>query len=179
MEDGTKMSAFLSDEWVAEAKQIQSETMDLGEPAVKVRMNLDVVDVPSTISDDVVTAHLDTSDGALDLDLGHMDIDIDLGNVDRQLAMSERGLVQLDLGRQTLYFGERRARRLQSCHERRRLVISGLAALNGLGVFQHDDLLIVWHFLQLSRQQQGPSLVRRIFAPRAAGAKAAVGREPR
>ena len=73
MEDGTKMSAFLSDEWVAEAKQIQSETMDLGEPAVKVRMNLDVVDVPSTISDDVVTAHLDTSDGALDLDLGHMD----------------------------------------------------------------------------------------------------------
>jgi hypothetical protein len=86
MEDGTNMSAFLSDEWVAEAKEIQNETTDLGEPAVKVRMNLDVTDVPSAISDDVVPAHLDTSDGALDLDLGHLDDPEVAIKIDYQIA---------------------------------------------------------------------------------------------
>jgi hypothetical protein len=86
MEDGTNMSAFLSDEWVAEAKEIQNETTDLGEPAVKVRMNLDVTDVPSAISDDVVPAHLDTSAGALDLDLGHLDDPEVAIKIDYQIA---------------------------------------------------------------------------------------------
>jgi hypothetical protein len=86
MEDGTNMSAFLSDEWVAKAKKIQNETTDLGEPAVKVRMNLDVTDVPSAISDDVVPAHLDTSDGALDLDLGHLDDPEVAIKIDYQIA---------------------------------------------------------------------------------------------
>ena len=88
MEDGTNMSAFLSDEWVAEAKRVQSELTDEGEPAVKVRMNLDVTDVPSAISDDVVPAHLDTSDGALDLDRGHLDDPEVAIKIDYQIAKS-------------------------------------------------------------------------------------------
>ncbi len=67
------MPAFLSDDWVAAAKKVQAETADQGEPAVSVRMNLDVIDVPTEISDDDVPAHLDTSAGELDLDVGHMD----------------------------------------------------------------------------------------------------------
>lgn len=66
------MTAFLSDEWVAEAKKIQEASTDLGEPAVKVRMNLEVTEVPVHISNEAVLAHLDTSNGALDLDLGFM-----------------------------------------------------------------------------------------------------------
>ncbi len=66
------MPAFLSDEWVTEAKKIQDAATDLGEPAVKVKMNLDVTGVPTEISSDVVEAHLDTSEG-LELDLGHME----------------------------------------------------------------------------------------------------------
>ncbi|MBS1848971.1 MAG: hypothetical protein JST73_11910 [Actinobacteria bacterium] len=67
------MAVFLSDEWIAAAKKVQEESTDLGEPAVKVRLNLDVTDVPSEISSDVVPAHLNTSEGQLDLDTGHMD----------------------------------------------------------------------------------------------------------
>lgn len=67
------MPAFLSDEWITAAKKIQEEATDLGEPAVVVRMNLDVIDVPEGIADGEVPAHLDTSGGKLDLDVGHMD----------------------------------------------------------------------------------------------------------
>ncbi|HET8930344.1 MAG TPA: hypothetical protein VFN21_06780 [Acidimicrobiales bacterium] len=67
------MPAFLSNDWVTAAKQVQAESTDLGDPAVSVRMNLDVIDVPTEISDGIVAAHLDTSDGQLDLDIGHMD----------------------------------------------------------------------------------------------------------
>jgi hypothetical protein len=49
-------------------------------------MNLDVTDVPSAISDDVVPAHLDTSDGALDLDLGHLDDPEVAIKIDYQIA---------------------------------------------------------------------------------------------
>lgn len=67
------MAAFLSDDWIAAAKKIQDESTELGEPAVKVKMNLDVTDVPTEISADMVPAHLNTADGGLDLDVGHMD----------------------------------------------------------------------------------------------------------
>lgn len=80
------MTAFLSDEWVAEAKKIQEVSTELGEPAVKVRMNLDVTDVPAEISAGVVAAHLDTSNGALDLDLGHMDAPEVAIKIDYQIA---------------------------------------------------------------------------------------------
>lgn len=67
------MPAFLSDEWIAAAKKIQSEATDLPDAPVKVKMNLDVYEVPTEISAEEVPAHLDTSDGSLDLDVGHMD----------------------------------------------------------------------------------------------------------
>lgn len=66
------MPAFLSNDWVTAAKQVQEESTDLGESAVSVRMNLDVINVPAEISEGVVAAHLDTSDGKVDLDVGHM-----------------------------------------------------------------------------------------------------------
>ncbi len=66
------MPAFLSDEWIAAAKQVQADSTD-GEPAVKVKMNLDVTGVPDHIATEVVAAHLDTSHGGLDLDLGHVE----------------------------------------------------------------------------------------------------------
>ena len=67
------MPAFLSDEWVAAAKTIQEGATELGEPAVKIRMNLDVTGVPEAITTGPLLAHLDTSTGALDLDLGHLE----------------------------------------------------------------------------------------------------------
>jgi len=67
------MPAFLSDDWIAAAKKVQAESTDLGDPAVTVRMNLDVTGVPADIAAGEVEAHLDTSDGELDLDVGHMD----------------------------------------------------------------------------------------------------------
>ena len=67
------MSIFLSDAWVSAAKKIQDESTELGEPAVKVRMNLNVTGVPESISTEVLQAHLDTSNGGLDLDLGHLE----------------------------------------------------------------------------------------------------------
>ncbi len=66
------MPAFLSDEWIAAAKRIQEETTDLPDAPVQVKMNLDVYEVPTEISAEEVPAHLDTSDGGLDLDVGHM-----------------------------------------------------------------------------------------------------------
>ncbi len=78
------MPAFLSEEWIEAAKKAQAELTDQGEPAVKIRMNLDVTGVPAAISADVVPAHLDTTEGGLDLDIGHLDapevaIQIDYG----------------------------------------------------------------------------------------------------
>lgn len=67
------MAKFLSDEWIVQAKKIQEEATDLGEPAIKVKLNLDVTLVPEEISSENMQAHLDTSDGGLDLDLGHLD----------------------------------------------------------------------------------------------------------
>ncbi len=67
------MPAFLSSEWVTAAKKVQAESVDAGEPAVAVRMNLDVIGVPADVASGEVEAHLDTSDGQLDLDVGHLD----------------------------------------------------------------------------------------------------------
>lgn len=67
------MPAFLSSEWVTAAKKVQAESVDAGEPAVSVRMNLDVIGVPADVASGEVEAHLDTSDGQLDLDVGHLD----------------------------------------------------------------------------------------------------------
>jgi hypothetical protein len=62
---------FLSDEWLAAAKEIRESS---GAPATtphKVRMNQVITDVP--FGDGTINAHMDSSDGELKLDVGHLD----------------------------------------------------------------------------------------------------------
>ncbi len=63
---------FLSDEWVAAARQIRSEygVLDDGVPT-NIRMNQIITDVP--FGDGNIDAHTDTTSGALEMDLGHLD----------------------------------------------------------------------------------------------------------
>ena len=63
---------FLSDEWLAEAKNIREEFRGKTPPvAHTVKMNQIITDVP--FGDGTVNAHLDTSGGDVELDLGHLD----------------------------------------------------------------------------------------------------------
>lgn len=77
--------AFLSNEWVGEARRIYAEAgagEGVAESAdlVPVRVNLIVTDAP--FSPDPVDAHVDTSAGRLDIDVGHLpdpDVTVSLG----------------------------------------------------------------------------------------------------
>lgn len=63
--------AFLSDEWVAEARQIRQELAGTGAADTPmVRVNLVVNDVP--FGPGSLDAHLDTSSGELDVEAGHL-----------------------------------------------------------------------------------------------------------
>jgi putative sterol carrier protein len=64
--------AFLSEEWVAEAKSIREEYRGKSSVVPPVlRMNQIITDVPG--QDDPVEAHLDTSGGEAEMDFGHLD----------------------------------------------------------------------------------------------------------
>ena len=64
--------AFLSDEWVDEARKIRQEYEGRAAAMThQMRMNLVVTDVP--FGDGPIDAHLDTTDGPLKLDKGHID----------------------------------------------------------------------------------------------------------
>jgi len=64
--------AFLSDEWVAEAKKIREEYKGKTPPTAHVvKMNQVITDVP--FGEGTIAAHMDTSSGELELDLGHID----------------------------------------------------------------------------------------------------------
>lgn len=66
------MPQFLSDEWLAEAHKIREEFHGKGQPPPhKVRMNLVINEVP--FGGGSTDAHLDTSDGDLDLEMGHLE----------------------------------------------------------------------------------------------------------
>jgi putative sterol carrier protein len=63
---------FLSDEWLAEARDIRHELK--GEPPVPghaIKMNQVVTDVP--FGTGTINTHLDTSSGEMELELGHLD----------------------------------------------------------------------------------------------------------
>jgi hypothetical protein len=63
---------FLSDQWVAAARQIYDAHRGEAPPVpLSLRANLIITDVP--FSGQPVAAHLDTSAGELELDLGHLD----------------------------------------------------------------------------------------------------------
>ena len=63
---------FLSDEWVAAARQIREEfdTLEEGVPD-NVRMNQVITEVP--FGTGTINSHIDTSSGSLEMDLGHLD----------------------------------------------------------------------------------------------------------
>ena len=63
---------FLSEEWVAEAKAIREQHAgDAPAPAHSVRMNQVITDVP--FGDGEIQAHMDTSNGEMEMDFGHLD----------------------------------------------------------------------------------------------------------
>lgn len=64
--------AFMSDEWMAEARRIREEYADQAPTApVAVRMNQVITKVP--FGEGRIDAHLDTTGGTLDLELGHLE----------------------------------------------------------------------------------------------------------
>jgi hypothetical protein len=63
---------FLSEEWLAEARQIYEEYRGQSPtPAPSLRMNQVITDVP--FGDGTINAHLDTSSGELEIDTGHIE----------------------------------------------------------------------------------------------------------
>lgn len=68
------MSKFLSDEWLEQAKAIREEYAGAGgAPPHKMRMNLVVTAVPDDVADGDIDAHLDTTEGDMDMDVGHLE----------------------------------------------------------------------------------------------------------
>jgi putative sterol carrier protein len=64
--------AFLTDEWLAEARKIREEYRGKGTPpAHSIKMNQVITDVP--FGDGTVNAHMDTSNGEVEMDEGHID----------------------------------------------------------------------------------------------------------
>jgi putative sterol carrier protein len=71
--------AFLSDEWVTQARKIRAELEgQLPAAQTPARINLNVIKLPAEVSggDDALEAHVDTTDG-IDLEVGHLDGDVD------------------------------------------------------------------------------------------------------
>ncbi|MCU1490027.1 MAG: hypothetical protein JWM85_1432 [Acidimicrobiaceae bacterium] len=62
---------FLSDDWIAAAREIRARHESGAQATVQVRMNLVVEQVP--FGDGRVEAHLDTSGGTLEIELGHLE----------------------------------------------------------------------------------------------------------
>jgi putative sterol carrier protein len=63
---------FLSDEWMEAAKQLREEYRGKTAPAThKIKMNQIITDVP--FGEGVINAHMDSSDGEMEMELGHID----------------------------------------------------------------------------------------------------------
>ena len=64
---------FLTDEWMAEAKRLRDEAgAPASPPAHVIRMNQVITGAPFKNGDDIL-AHMDTSEGQLQMDLGHLE----------------------------------------------------------------------------------------------------------
>ena len=63
--------AFLSDEWLVEAKKIREANPGASQTPHKVRMNQIITDVP--FGDGTINAHMDTTSGEMEMDKGHLD----------------------------------------------------------------------------------------------------------
>ena len=68
------MSKFLSEEWVKQARAIETEYASQGTPpAVQTKINLQITDAPVDLSTENLAACLDTTNGSILLDLGNFD----------------------------------------------------------------------------------------------------------
>lgn len=68
------MAKFLSEEWVTYARAIQEEYKGKGTPpAAQARINLTITEVPIELSNEPISARIDTTGGAADLDLGNFE----------------------------------------------------------------------------------------------------------
>ena len=64
--------AFLSKEWMEEARKIREEYKGKAQPIPHaIRMNLNITDVPHV--DGVFQAHMDSTSGELEMEQGHME----------------------------------------------------------------------------------------------------------
>jgi len=64
--------AFLSEEWLVEAKKIREEFAgQAAAPAHAVRMNQIITEVP--FGDGTIDAHMDTSGGEVQMEMGHLE----------------------------------------------------------------------------------------------------------
>jgi len=62
---------FLSDEWLAAAKEIRESSGAAATTPHKIRMNQIITDVP--FGDGTIHAHMDSSSGEMQMDVGHLD----------------------------------------------------------------------------------------------------------
>ena len=69
------MAQFLSEEWLEGAKAIREEYRGkAGAPPHVVKMNLVIKECPDGVADGgVVEAHMDSTQGEMEMDLGHLD----------------------------------------------------------------------------------------------------------
>ena len=62
---------FLSDEWLAAAKEIRESSGASATTPHKVKMNQVITEVP--FGEGTINAHVDTSSGEMEMDIGHLD----------------------------------------------------------------------------------------------------------
>lgn len=69
------MAQFLSEEWLDQAKKIREEYRGkAGAPPHVVKMNLVIKECPDGVGEGgVVHAHMDSTDGEMEMDTGHLD----------------------------------------------------------------------------------------------------------
>ena len=68
------MAKFLSEEWLEQAAAIREEFKgEGGAPPHKMKMNLVITDAPAEVSEEPIDAHMDTTEGDMDMDIGHLE----------------------------------------------------------------------------------------------------------
>ena len=68
------MAQFLSAEWLEAAAAIREEFKGQGgAPPHKMRMNLIITEAPSEVSEGPIDAHMDTTEGDMQMDTGHLE----------------------------------------------------------------------------------------------------------
>jgi putative sterol carrier protein len=68
------VAQFLSEEWLEAAAAIREEFKGQGGgPPHKMRMNLVITEAPAEVSEGPIDAHMDTTDGDMNMDVGHLE----------------------------------------------------------------------------------------------------------